>query len=62
LRETATIRVESCWYAYELEEDGINWIASKRLVRIFLITPDDPDPKVPQEYAVSDDGTVTRVH
>jgi hypothetical protein len=62
LRETITIRVESCWLTYELEGDGIDWIASQRLVRIFLITPDDPDPKGPQEYAVSDDGTVTRIH
>jgi hypothetical protein len=62
LRETATIRVESCWNSYELEGDGINWIASKRLVRIFLVTPDDADPKGPQEYAVSDDGTITRIH
>lgn len=62
LKETATIRVESCWRTYELLGDGINWIASKRLVRIFLFTPDDPDPKGPREYTVSDDGAVKRIH
>jgi hypothetical protein len=62
LRETATIRVESCWYSYQLEDDGINWIASERLIRIFLSTPDDVDPQGPQEYAVSDDGAVKRLH
>jgi hypothetical protein len=61
LRETATIQVESCWRSYQLEGDGINWLASERLIRIFLSTPDDPDPQGPQEYAVSDDGAVKRI-
>jgi hypothetical protein len=46
LREAATIRVESCWYSYHLEDDGLNRIASERLIRIFRSTRDDPDPSI----------------